>query len=68
MPTFSNNVCYVWFNVRSPCAFIAANTVAQCFILVSGSIDYANKGQNYNTTAPLKVISENSKSDSELVK
>ena len=39
VPTFSNNVCYVWLNVRSPWAFIAADTVVQCFILVSGSID-----------------------------
>ena len=30
---------YVRLNVRSPWAFIAANTVVQGFILVIGSID-----------------------------
>ena len=67
MPTFSDNVCYVWLNVRSPWAFIAANTK---FNALYSSVEVLIKltNQNYNATAPLKVISKNNKSDSELVK
>ena len=61
MPTFSNNVCYVRLNVRSPWAFIAANTVVQ-------SVEALIELTKSTLTAPLKVISKNYKSDSELIK